>query len=110
MTPHNHKVLFGIKQRRQEEEVSEHQGSNRRGTKKPVPEELKLPFEVYKDVNKDNVHYKRFRDLVTSGKTSEAKKVKEKIIEVWEKKKIMKIRRKETTANKIDVQAMFSDM
>ena len=109
MTPHNHKVLFGIKQRRQEREMSEHEASNQYNPQVAVPEELKLPVEVYKDVKKGNVHYKKFRDLITSGKTDEAKKVRKEILEVWEDKNGMKSKREEVTADDIDVEAMSSD-
>ena len=109
MTPHNHKVLFGIKQRRQEQEILEQQSLNCRSPEKPVPEDLKLPFEVHKDVSQYHVHYKMFRDLITSGKISEAKKAREKILEVWEKKNGMKAKREEVTADDTDVEAMSSD-
>ena len=109
MTPHNHKVLFGIKQRRQDQEILEQQSLDRRSPEKPVPEDLKLPFEVHKDVSKYHVHYKMFRDLITSGKISEAKKAREKILEVWEKKNGMKAKREEVTADDTDVEAMSSD-
>lgn len=64
MAPHNHKVLFGIKQRRQEQEVPDQLASNCRSLGKPVPEDLKLPFEVYKDVKQDSAPYAKFRDLI----------------------------------------------
>ena len=82
MTPHNHKVLFGIKQRRQEQEMSEREVSNHHSHQMAVPGELKLPVEVYKDVKKGNIHYKKSRNLITSGKTDEASKVIEEILEV----------------------------
>ena len=50
-----------------------------------------------------------FRDLITSGKINEAKKVREKILEVWEKENGMKAKCEEVTADDIDVEAMFSD-
>ena len=65
---------------------------------------------MYKAIKKDDSPYQRYRDLITSGNISEAKRVREKLLKVWEKKNGMKVKCEEATADGIDVVAIFSDM
>lgn len=69
---------------------------------------MKLPLEVYKDIDKNNPNYTKFCNLVNSGKTNLADKVREKIIEAWKTRSGMKARRAEEEEG-IDIDVMVGD-
>ena len=105
--PDQHRILLGMEQGHN---IPKKQPFKRHSHQKAIPEELKVPSEVYKAMKKYDIHYQRYRDLITSGKISEARRVRGKILEVWEKEDRMKLKRDEATVCGIDVVAMFCDM
>ena len=82
-TPPSHRAILGVKQRRQDSQALIRRQNNPetgKSSHKAVPDDLKLPWEVYQDVPKDHNSYVRFRELIDAEKYDLAEQVKNKII------------------------------
>ena len=73
-----------------------------------MPEKLKLPYPICKAVRKDNPSYLKFRELISSGKLTEAKAIMDTLIKAYEAK--VQVRRAELLHDPIDVEDMLGEI
>ena len=73
-----------------------------------IPEDLKLPYPLYKAVRKDNPSYINFWELLSSGKLTEAKAIKDKLIRAYEAK--VQVQRAELLLYPINVEDILGEV